>query len=81
MPRNKIEDLNNHLFEQLERLNDESLKGEKLESEIERAKAMSSIASQIIASGRLTLDAAVAVGEHNVESKNIALILKNEDQK
>ena len=57
MPRNKISDLNNHLFAQLEKLNDDELKGENLSTEVERAKAMSSLASQIISSTKLTLDA------------------------
>lgn len=57
MPRNKISDLNNHLFAQLEKLNDDELKGENLSTEVERARAMSSLASQIINSTKLTLDA------------------------
>jgi hypothetical protein len=57
MPRNKISDLNNHLFAQLEKLNDDELKGENLSTEVERARAMSSLASQIISSTKLTLDA------------------------
>lgn len=57
MPRNTLKDLNNHLFEQLERLNDEDLKGEKLTEEIERARAMSNIATKIIENGNLVLRA------------------------
>lgn len=57
MVKNTLGDLNNHLFEQLERLNDESIKGDKLKEEIERAKAVSSIASQIINNGNLVLKA------------------------
>ena len=46
--RNTLGDLNNHLFAQLERLGDEDLKGEQLVEEMERAKAISGIASKII---------------------------------
>ena len=56
MPRNKLTDLNNHLFEQLERLNDE-LTPEELEFEIKRSKALSDIARNIIDNGNLMLNA------------------------
>lgn len=55
--RNTLVDLNNHLFAQLERLDDESVKGEKLSEEIERAKAVSGIAKNVIENGRLVLSA------------------------
>jgi len=55
--KNKLSDLNNHLFAQLERLGDEDLKGELLVEEINRAKAVSSVAVQIIANGSLVLEA------------------------
>jgi hypothetical protein len=55
--KNTLGDLNNHLFAQLERLSDEDIKGEALVEEIERAKAVTSIASQIIANGNLVLKA------------------------
>ena len=57
MRNNTLADLNNHLFMQLERLNDEDLKGEKLQEEINRAKAISQVATQIINNGALVLDA------------------------
>ncbi len=55
--QNTLGDLNNHLFAQLERLGDEDLKGEDLKEEIERAKAVTHIASKIIENGSLVLDA------------------------
>jgi len=53
--QNKMTDLNNHLFAQLERLGDEELTGERLSEEINRAKAVTDVASQIIANGALVL--------------------------
>ena len=54
--RNTLGDLNNHLFEQLERLNDEELNGDKLKEEIMRAKAVTDIASKIIDNSKTVLD-------------------------
>lgn len=55
--KNTLADLNNHLFAQLERLSDESLKGEKLIEEISRTKAVNEVATRIINNGSLVLDA------------------------
>ena len=68
MAKNKLSDLNNHLFAQLERLNDEDLSDEKIKSEVNRAKAISGIASQVIKSAKVTIDAMklVASGDYTV---------------
>jgi hypothetical protein len=55
--RNTLGDLNNHLFEQLERLNDEELKGEELKEEIVRAKSITDIAAKIIDNANTVLQA------------------------
>jgi hypothetical protein len=58
--QNKLSDLNNHLFAEIERLGDEELLGEKLAEEINRAKAITDVAGQIINNGNLVLRAHVA---------------------
>lgn len=57
MIKNTLGDLNGYLFEQLERLNDEDLNGDALETELRRGKAMTDVAKQIIDNGKLVLDA------------------------
>lgn len=67
--KNKLEDLNDHLFAQLERLSDESLKGDALAAEIERSAAVQGIAREVISNARLVLDAHKAVTEGIVAKK------------
>jgi hypothetical protein len=55
--KNKLTDLNNHLFAQLERLNDEGLSGEALQDEIERSKAITGVSKEVVSNARLVLDA------------------------
>lgn len=51
--KNSLSDLNNHLFEQLERLNDEDLTDEQLEKELKRADSMAKIAEKITANAEI----------------------------
>jgi len=55
--QNTLGDLNNHLFAQLERLNDEDLTQEDLHSETERAKAITMVAGKVIDNAKLVLEA------------------------
>lgn len=60
---NSLEDLHNHLFAQLERLSDESVKGDALKEEICRARAVSEIARRIVENGNLALKAQKMQGD------------------
>ncbi len=62
--KNTLADLNNHLFEQLERLNDEELTDETLEKELKRADGMTRIATQIIQNGELAFKTMVHMDEY-----------------
>ena len=55
--RNKLSDLNDHLFAQIERLGDEDTKGDKLSEEIGRAKALTDVSMSIISNAALELRA------------------------
>lgn len=65
---NKLSDLNKHLFSALERLNNTDTKGEKLTEEIERSKAINSVAREIVSNANLVLRARIELGSgrHNV---------------
>lgn len=76
MVRNKLSDLNDHLFMALERLGDEEITGEKPEEEIERSKALTTVAGKIIDNGRLILDAQKTVAEYK-GTKDVNLELLN----
>ncbi|HEM4166803.1 TPA: hypothetical protein U1W82_001740 [Streptococcus suis] len=76
MTRNKLSDLNDHLFMALERLGDEDLKGEDLDQEIERSNALTTFAGKIIDNGRLILDAQKTAAEYNGR-RNVNLELLN----
>lgn len=63
--QNKLTNLNDHLFEMIERLNDDDLTNEELEREIKRANAMTSISNQIINNAKVELDATKLVLDYS----------------
>lgn len=67
--KNKLTDLSNHLFAQLERLGDEDLKGDALHEELSRAKAVANVAQQIINNGNLALNVIRTKEEYFPDSK------------
>lgn len=59
--KNRLSDLNNYLFEELERLNDDEALNtdEYLEKELKRSKAITNVASQIIQNANVVLKAKI----------------------
>ncbi|MEN5278892.1 hypothetical protein ABE527_18345 [Brucella sp. TWI432] len=55
--KNRLIDLNNHLFAQLERLSDEDLTVEQINAEAKRSDAIVAISEQIISNADLALKA------------------------
>lgn len=68
--KNTIVDLNNYLFETLERLMDDDLTPEQLDKEIQRSRAVTDVAEAVIHSGELQLKAL----KHRNEYGKTALI-------
>lgn len=62
--KNTLEDLNNHLFEALERLNDDELTDEQLERELKRADGMTKVAGQIIQNAELAYKTMAFMAEY-----------------
>lgn len=62
--KNKLSDLNNHLFAQLERLGEEGLSAEQIEQESQRAEAIVSVADQIVRNADLQLKACTLIANH-----------------
>lgn len=74
--KNKLIDLNNHLFAQIERLSEEEISSEELEKEVERTKAVTSVSKEIINNARLALDARIQVG-NSIALKELPEMLKD----
>lgn len=60
--KNRISDLRNHMFAQLERLGDENLSQEQLSLEISRSKAISDLGKVVVESAKTELLHAKLVG-------------------
>ena len=71
--KNKLSDLNNHLFAELERLGDEEIKGEDLEFEVKRAKAVTDVANRVIDNARLAKEVVELKLEYGIEDSNEVL--------
>ncbi len=81
MAKNGIDDLRDHLFVQLERLNDEDLSGDALEAELRRADAVAQVAREVTASAKVEVEYAKAIGASSPATKLfVGKLLPNPDQ-
>ena len=72
--KNTLTDLNNYLFEQIERLNDDELDEAGLEREIKRCDSVTKVAKTIIENGALALQAKKHFDEYGT-GENVELPL------
>lgn len=68
--KNTLTDLNNYLFEALERMTDDGMTEEQLQKEITRSGAVTSVAETIIHNGELSLKAMRHVEEYGSSLPN-----------
>lgn len=81
---NKLTDLNNILFEQIERLNDDDLQGDALKQQIKKSQTIESIAGRIIANANTVLKAEKLKMEYAMDDRDpsqVPEMLRIEDRK
>jgi hypothetical protein len=65
--KNKLSDLNDHLFAQIERLANEDLTPEKIEIEVKRGNAIVAVADQVLRHATLQVQAAKIMSDHGLD--------------
>lgn len=73
--KNKLQDLTDHLFAQIERLGDESITDpETIRTEIQRAGAITLVGREIISAGYLSLAAAKQINDFGPDARTPKLL-------
>ena len=77
--KNDVNSLNNYLFEELERLNDddELVSEEQLNKELKRAKAITGVSTAIVNNAKLILDAKKYADELGINNEKEVLMLSD----
>jgi len=81
--KNDLNALNNYLFEELERLNDDETldNDDNLSKELKRAKAISGISTSIVNNAKVILDAHKFANELGIEDPKKVFLLENSNEK
>lgn len=79
--KNTLTDLNNYLFETLERILDDNLDDDELDKEIKRSRAVTSVAANIIQNGELALRTMKHMDEYGIEdnSRKLPVMLETKE--
>lgn len=67
--KNRLTDLNDILFAQLERLTDETMSTEAIEQELKRTQSVVQVADRIVDNARLQLDAAKLIADSGADMR------------
>lgn len=67
MTKNRLSDLNDHLFAQIERLSDESKTADEIEREVARGAAIVAAADQVIRIAVVQVQAAKTASDHGID--------------
>jgi len=73
--KNRLSDLNNHLFSQLERLSEEGLNAEQITQEVQRTEAIVRVSDQIVRNADLQLKAVGLLAQHGDRFKTMLPLL------
>lgn len=76
--KNTLSDLNNILFEQLERLSDDDLTSEQLEAQLKRTDQIVKVSEKIIANGELAFRAIQHKDKYYGAGKQLPPMLEGE---
>lgn len=77
MANNKLSDLRDHIFMALERLSDETLTTDQVNSEVDKAKAISQLAGTLIQSAKVEIDFINATGMIGSQSELFKSVTQN----
>ena len=75
--KNTLSDLNNYLFEQLERLNDDEMTDEQMDRELRKAEGIVRISEKIIENGELAFKTMKHMDDYgyNAGKRNVPALL------
>lgn len=77
MSKNRLEDMRNHLFAAMERLNDESMDKKQMDEEIKKANALASLGNVLVLSAKVELNYMREIHGVNKDSKFFNNLIAN----